>query len=105
MGFGTKIDPSVSPTLPQPDIGKGKNQSIEKTAKAFESYFVGTILQEFAKATHLTKKSYAEETQMSLFYEKVGDLVAEKGIGLKEMLSRYENRGAKVSGGKGEKSS
>ncbi len=103
MGFGTKIDPPVPTNLNQPNIGKGKNQSIEKTAQAFESYFLGTILQEFAKATHLTKKSYAEETQMSLFYEKVGDIMAKKGIGLKEMLSKYADRGAKVSGENGEK--
>ncbi len=103
MDFGTKIDPPVPTSIPQPAIGKGKNQSIEKTAEAFESYFLGMILQEFAKATQMTKKSYAEETQMSLFYEKVGDIMAKKGIGLKEMLTRYAERGAKVSGKNGEK--
>ncbi len=51
---------------------------IEKTAEAFESYFLGTILQEFAKAAQLTKKSYAEETQMSLFYEKVARYYGEE---------------------------
>ena len=60
------------------------------------------VLQEFAKATQWTKKSFAEETQMSLFYGKVADIMAKKGIGLKEMLSRYLERGAKVSGGNGE---
>jgi len=103
MDFGTKIDPPVPMSIPQPAIGKSKSQDIEKTAEAFESYFLGTILQEFAKATQMTKKSYAEETQMSLFYEKVGDIMAKRGIGLKEMLSRYAERGAKVSGKNGEK--
>ena len=88
--------------VPQPNIGKDKNQSIEKTAEAFESYLLGTVLHEFAKATQMTKKSFAEETQMSLFYEKVADIMAKKGIGLKEMLSRYLERGAKVSGKNGE---
>ena len=102
MDFGTKIDPPVPMGIPQPAIGKNNSQSVKKAAEAFESYLLGTILQEFAKATQMTKKSYAEETQMSLFYEKVADIMAKKGIGLKEMLSRYAERGAKVSGKNGE---
>ncbi len=102
MNFDTKIDPPVFTNRPAPDFGTGKGQSVEKMAESFESYLLGTVLQEFAKATQWTKKSFAEETQMSLFYGKVADIMAKKGIGLKEMLSRYLERGAKVSGGNGE---
>jgi len=103
MDFDTKIKPPIPPIMPDADLGKYKNQSVEKAAEAFESYFLNTIFQEFAKANELTKKSFAEETQMSLFYEKVADIIAKRGIGLKEMLSRYMERGAKVSDKNGEK--
>ena len=102
MDFGTKIDPPVPTDRPASAILNNKNQSVEKVAEAFESYLLGTVLHEFAKATQMTKKSFAEETQMSLFYEKVADIMAKRGIGLKEMLLRYTERGAKVSGGIGE---
>ena len=102
MDMGTKIDPPVFANGLQPAIGKDAGQSVEKTAAAFE-YLLGRILEEFGKATQMTKKSYAEETQMSLFYEKIGDLMAKRGIGLKEMLSRYAERGAKVLGKNGDK--
>jgi len=103
MDFGPKIDLPVLPSSLHPAPGKGKSQSVEKAAEAFESYLLGMILQEFGKATQMTKKSFAEQTQMSLFYEKVGDVMAKKGLGLKEMLSRYAKRGAKVSGENGDK--
>ena len=103
MDTGSKIGTPVLASISQPPIGKGTGQSVEKTAAAFESYLFGKILQEFGKATQMTKKSYAEETQMSLFYEKVGDFIAKKGVGLKDMLSRYAERGAKVLGKNGDK--
>ena len=102
MDFGTKINPPVLTDRPTPPVLNNKNQSVEKVAEAFESYLLGTVLQEFAKATQMTKKSYAEETQTSLFYEKVADIMAKRGIGLKEMLLRYTERGAKVSGTNGD---
>jgi len=102
MDIGTKIDPPVSTDRQASAILNNKNQSVEKVAQAFESYLLGTVLQEFAKATQMTKKSFAEETQSSLFYEKVADIMAKKGIGFKEMLLRYTERGAKVSGKIGE---
>jgi len=102
MDIGTKIDPTVLTDRPTAAMLNNKSQSVEKVAEAFESYLLGTVLQEFAKATQMTKKSFAEETQTSLFYEKVADIMAKKGIGLKEMLLKYTERGAKVSGKNGE---
>jgi Rod binding domain-containing protein len=64
----------------------------EKVCKSFESYFISNMLQELQKTTKLSKKGYAEETYMSIVYEKVADSLADKGIGIKEMLMRYADK-------------
>jgi len=64
----------------------------EKVCKSFESYFIFTMLQGMEKTTKLSEKGYAEETYMSLVYEKVADFIAEKGIGIKDMLMRYTSK-------------
>lgn len=101
--FGTRVDPFIS--LDRfGTIGKSKkNQSLEKTAQDFESFLIYSVLKEFEKAMHLTKKSYAEETQMALFHEKIADQLAKKGTGIREMLTKYAERAAKVPGKIGEK--
>jgi Rod binding domain-containing protein len=43
--------------------------------------------------------------QMSMFYEKVADYLAKKGLGVKEVIAKYAERGAKVSEMNGYKSS
>lgn len=102
MDLGMKTDPSAALL----DVGKrtdtNKGGSIEKTAEQFESFLIFSMLKEFGKAMNITKKSYAEQTQMSLFYEKIGDFVAKKGIGIKDMIAKYVERGAKVLDGNGE---
>jgi hypothetical protein len=40
---------------------------------------------------------------MSIFYEKVAGFLAKKGIGIKQVLERYADRGAKVFKENGEK--
>lgn len=75
----------------------------EKVCKGFESYLVLNMLQEMEKSTHFTKKGYAEQTYMSFVYEKVADFIADKGIGVKEMLMRYIDKGnTKVTGKSGD---
>jgi|GEM_PF-352257 Rod binding domain-containing protein len=80
----------------------------EKVCEGFESYFIFTMLKELQKTTQLSKKKgYAEETYMSIVYEKVADFLAHQGIGIKEMLMRYADRGdakenAKVLKGSGD---
>ena len=80
----------------------------EKVCKSFESYFIFNMLKELQKTTQLSKKKgYAEDTYMSIVYEKVADFIADKGIGIKEMLMRYADRGndkenAKVLKGSGD---
>jgi Rod binding domain-containing protein len=69
----------------------------EKVCKSFESYFILNILQQLQKTTQFSKKGYTEQTYMSIVYEKVADYLADKGIGVKEMLMRYADKGnAKV---------
>lgn len=102
MDIGTKTDPVILPGR-SPSVRPGdKGQSVEKAAESFESFLLQTMLKELDKAMRITKRSFAEETQMSIFYEKVGDFMAKKGIGIKEMLTKYIERGAKVSPRKGE---
>jgi Rod binding domain-containing protein len=104
MDLGMKIDPSMALMEMGTKADANKGESVEKTAEQFESFFIFSMLKEFGKAMGVTKKSYAEDAEMSIFYEKVGDLLAKKGIGIKEMIVRYAERGAKVSDMNGEKS-
>jgi Rod binding domain-containing protein len=103
MDLGLKINPSTVLLDASKRTDTNKRESIEKTAEQFESFLVYSMLKEFGKAMNVTKKSYAEQTQMSLFYEKIGEFVAKKGIGIKDMIARYTERGAKVLHGNGEK--
>lgn len=64
----------------------------EKMCKSFESYFIFNMLQEMDKTTKFSEKGYAEQTYMSIVYEKVADFLAEKGIGIKDMLMRYTSK-------------
>jgi len=84
---------------------KGRSAKDVKTAcEGFEAYLVSTMLSELQKTTGSSQKSYAEQTYFSMFHEKVAEFVAKKGIGIKEMLMRYVERGesSKVSAGKGD---
>jgi Rod binding domain-containing protein len=102
VDIGTKTDPIILSSTPQSMRTGDKGQSVEKAAESFESFLLQTMLKELDKAMRITKRSFAEDTQMSLFYEKIGDFMAKKGIGIKEMLVKYVERGAKVSPKKSE---
>jgi Rod binding domain-containing protein len=102
MDLGTKIDHSAALFEAGKRLDTNKSESIEKTAEQFESFLIYSMLKELEKAMPSIKKSYAEQTQMSLFYEKVSDVLAKKGIGIKEMIAKYTERGAKVLDKNGE---
>jgi Rod binding domain-containing protein len=69
-------------------------EKMEKVAGDFEALFIFNMLKELDKTTHLTKKGYAEETYMSVVYDKVSQFIAKnKGLGIKELLMRYSERG------------
>src|SRR5512135_3369853 len=103
MDLGIEINLPAVIHEPGKRGGDEKGQ-IERTAAQFESFLIFSMLKELEKATCSTKKSYAEQTQMSLFYEKVADVLAQKGIGIKEIIAKYAERGAKVFHGSDEKS-
>lgn len=68
----------------------GKNSKDLKAAcEGFEAYLVLTLLNELQKTTDLSEKSSAEQTYFSMLNEKVAEVVAKKGIGVKDMLLRY----------------
>jgi Rod binding domain-containing protein len=79
-----------------PTKTKGRKDA-EKVGQDFESYFITTMLKELEKTTHLTKKSYGEETYMSIMYEKLGDYLAKKGLGIKGMIQKYVERADAVA--------
>ena len=96
-----KADPSSAVSRAGAAEKTGKGQSAEKAAESFESFFIYNILKEMGKTAHFTKKSYAAETETSLFYEKAADFLAKKGIGIKEMVMKYVGQeGLKFSAGK-----
>ena len=69
-------------------------EKMKKTAEDFEALFIFNMLKELDKTSKLTKKGYMEESYMSIAYEKVSQYLAKnKGLGIKEMIMRYADRG------------
>ena len=91
MDSGTRID-ALTATGASSDAKAGRRQSMEKAAEGFESFFIYNMLKELDKASQFTKKSYTQETEMSIFYEKVADFLAKRGIGIKEAIMKYLSR-------------
>jgi len=91
MDSGIGID-ALTKSGAASDTKSAKRQSMEKAAEGFESFFIYNMLKELDKASHFTKKSYTEETEMSIFYEKVADFLAKRGIGIKEAMMKYLSR-------------
>jgi Rod binding domain-containing protein len=68
----------------------GKNaKDLKAACEGFEAHLVFTMLNELQKASGLAEKSSTEQTYFSMLNEKVAEVVAKKGIGVKEMLMRY----------------
>jgi Rod binding domain-containing protein len=82
---------------------QNKEMNIEKVAQDFESYLIFNMMKELGKTTQSSKKSYMEQTYMSIMYEKMGDYLSKKGLGVKDMLIKYaEDRNIKVLKEKGD---
>ncbi|HQO62352.1 MAG TPA: rod-binding protein [Syntrophorhabdus sp.] len=76
------------------EISKNDQEKFEKIAEDFEALFLFNMLKELDKTTKLSEKGYMEETYMSVIYDKVSQFLAKnKGIGIKELLMRYSERG------------
>ncbi len=70
----------------------------EKVASGFESFFIYTLLKEMQKTVPTAKKGFMQETYMSVMYEKLGEYLAGKGLGIKDAVLKYlERDSAKVS--------
>lgn len=66
---------------------------MQKVAEDFEALFIFNMLKELEKTAHLTKKGYAEETYMSVVYQKVSEFISKNsGLGIKEFLLKYGER-------------
>jgi Rod binding domain-containing protein len=87
-GYGSRIMKRES---------QNKELNIEKVAQDFESFLIFTMMKELGKSAESSKKSYEEQTYMSMMYEKMGDYLSKKGLGIKDMLVKYvEDRNIKV---------
>lgn len=76
---------------------KGPLKKAEKGAEDFEALIIFTMLKELNKTGYLTRKEYSQDTYMSIAYDKVSRFIAEnKGLGIKELLMRYYNKGDDV---------
>ena len=83
-------------------IEKGSSKNAKAACEGFEAYLLSNLLNQLQKTTGSSEKSQAEQTYFSMFNDKMAEVLAKKGIGIKEMLMRYVERGknAKVSGEK-----
>jgi Rod binding domain-containing protein len=88
MEWSAKIDGPTG-SVDATDGSAKRRQSMEKAAEGFESFFMSNMLKEMGKTAQFGEKSYTEETEMSIFYEQVGDYLAKRGIGIKEVIMKY----------------
>ena len=88
------LDPAMYKDAPMKN-GRG---DAEKVAVGFEAYFIQNMLKDLQKFTGASEKGFMEQTYHSILNEKMADFLANKGIGIKELLMRYMEQGnAKVS--------
>ncbi|MCX5810677.1 MAG: rod-binding protein [Proteobacteria bacterium] len=89
--YAAAQDPSFSRSSLRSINGESRTRepNIEKVAQEFESYLIFTMLKELEKTTNSSKKGSTEQTYTSLLYEKVGDYIAKKGIGIRDMLTKH----------------
>ncbi|MEN6617406.1 MAG: hypothetical protein ABFD12_12685 [Syntrophorhabdus sp.] len=86
------------PSVPLARSGTGRtidsdDADREKVCKEFESFMLYSMLKYMEKTTNMSpKQGYAEESYMAIVYEKVADFLAEKGVGIKEMLMKYTDK-------------
>ncbi|NLW35652.1 hypothetical protein [Syntrophorhabdus aromaticivorans] len=92
MDYGL-LSRGTEPTTAKPGT-KDTPEKMEKPAEDFEALFIFNMLKELEKTTHFNKKGYAEETYMSVVYQKVSEFISKNsGLGIKEFLLRYGERG------------
>lgn len=76
---------------------RGPLKKAEKAAEDFEALIIFTMLKELNKSGYPTRKEYSQDTYMSIAYDTVSRFIAaNKGLGIKELLMRYYNKGDDV---------
>ncbi|OPY01438.1 MAG: hypothetical protein A4E61_01635 [Syntrophorhabdus sp. PtaB.Bin184] len=90
----TGLPPAISMGVStmERDLSGSSEADREKVCRSFESFMIYSMIKHLEKTTKMSKKGYAEETYMAMVYEKVADFLAEKGVGIKEMLMKYSER-------------
>lgn len=88
------IQPSISMGDAKFDktVSASSQADREKVCQNFESFMLFSMLKYMEKTTKMSKKGYEEETYMAMMYEKVADFLAEKGVGIREMLMKYTEK-------------
>jgi Rod binding domain-containing protein len=83
---------------------KRSPRDTKAACESFEAYLLSNLLNQLRKTTGFSDKSQAEQTFFSMFNEKIGEVLAKKGIGITDILMRYVEhaQNAKVSGEKGD---
>ncbi len=104
--MGMQPTVSLSDVRMERSLSDSSDADREKVCRNFESFMLYSMLKHLEKTTKMTKKGYAEETYMAMVYEKVADFLAEKGVGIKEMLMKYSGaENAKVISAGGDNTS
>ncbi len=89
-----EVQPSISMagTRFNKTMSDASGSDREKVCQNFESFMLFSMLKYMEKTTKMSKKGYSEETYMAMVYEKVADFLAEKGVGIKEILMKYTEK-------------
>jgi Rod binding domain-containing protein len=86
-----KVEASAAQSYNELLKAKG-SKSTDKLGEEFEAFFITNMLKEMDKATHVTKKGFMRETYTAIMYEKLGEYLAKKGLGVKDMMKKYMER-------------
>ncbi len=79
---------------------RGDDVGMEKAARAFEGYFVQTLLKEMREAADLGEGLFSGtemETFSDLFDQEIAGRIAGRGLGLADMIVEGARRGAALS--------
>lgn len=79
---------------------RGDTEAVEKAAKAFEGYFVQTLLKEMRESADMGSGLFSGmemETFSDLFDQEIAGRIAGRGLGLADMIIQGVNRSAAMS--------
>ncbi len=76
-------------------------KDLKAACEGFEAYLLSSMLNQLQKTVSSSEKGFAEQTYFSMLNQRVAEVAAKRGIGIKDMLMRYVGRthSTKVLGG------